>query len=67
MPTYTFWYSEEYAYKGGFEAENLEEAEKLLNEVFEGETAIEDLPKFWSKDKGYECEYSPETLEEHED
>jgi hypothetical protein len=67
MKTYTFWYSEEYTYKAGFQAESLEEATKLINEVFEGDTAIEDLPAFWSKDKGYESDYSPETLEEHED
>lgn len=65
--TYTFWYSEECTYKGGFQAESLEEAQKLLDEVFEGERAIEDLPGYWSKDKGYEAEYAPETLEEIED
>lgn len=67
MKEYTFWYSETYTYKAGFKAENLEEATKLVNEVFEGERAIEDLPEFWNKDKGYEADYSPETLEEWED
>jgi hypothetical protein len=65
--TYTFWYDETYTYKAGFTAESLEEAQKLLAEVFEGETAIEDLPGYWSKDKGYESDYAPETLEEYED
>jgi hypothetical protein len=67
MKEYTFWYSEEYVYKAGFKAKNLEEAQKLLEHVFEGENSIEDLPGYWNKDKGYECDYSPETLEEHED
>jgi hypothetical protein len=67
MKKYTFWYSETYTYKGGFEAESLEEAKKLLNEVFEGEMSIQELPWFWNKDKGYEADYSPETLEEVED
>lgn len=68
MPkTYTFWYSETYTYKGGFDAENLEEAKELLSKVFDGEIGIEELPEFWNKDKGYEADYSPETLEEWED
>ena len=68
MKTYTFWYTESYTYKGGFEAESLEQAQELLAKVFDdGELNFEDLPEFWSKDKGYDAEYSPETLEEHED
>ncbi len=66
--TYTFWYTESYTYKGGFKAESLEQAQELLSQVFDdGEISVEELPEFWSKDKGYEVEYSPETLEEWED
>jgi hypothetical protein len=64
MKTYTFWYSETYTYKAGFQAESLEEAKKLLNDVFDGERDINTLPEFWFKDKGYETEYSSDTIEE---
>lgn len=67
MPSYLFWYSDTSTYKAGFEATSLEEAQKLLDGVFAGESAIEDLPAYWSKEKGYESEYDISTLEEIED
>ncbi len=66
--TYTFWYDETYTYKVGFKADSLEQAQELLSQVFdEGEFSVEQLPEFWSKDKNYEFDYAPETLEEWED
>jgi hypothetical protein len=65
MNDYTFWYSETNTYKAGFKAENFQQAQDLLSQVFDGETPIEDLPEFWSKGKDFEFEYSPETLEEN--
>lgn len=64
MKTYTFWFSETYTMKAGFKANSLEEAKALINDVFEGERDVQTLPEFWMKDKGFDCEYSPETLEE---
>lgn len=67
MKEYTFWYSATYTYKAGFRAESKEHAEMLLKGVFENYNSIEDLPGFWEKDKGYDADYSPETLEEWAD
>ncbi len=65
MNDYTFWYSETAVFKGGFKAENFQQAQDLLSQVFDGDTPIEELPEFWAKSKNFELEYSPETLEEH--
>lgn len=55
MNDYVFWYSETNTYKAGFTAENREEAERLLTSVANGELYhLEDLPEFWSKQKGSE-------------
>ena len=67
MKDYSFWYSETYTYKAGFRAENKEQAEALLKNVFEGMEGVRELPDFWENDKGYDAEYSPETLTEWED
>lgn len=64
MPTYEFWYDETTTYKAWFDAENLEEAEKLLDRVQDGEMNIDDLPEFGNKDKGYEVALEHSTLEE---
>ena len=54
MPKYEFWYDETYAYKAYFEAENLEEAEKLFEAVQDGSLAPTDIPNVFVKDKSYE-------------
>ena len=64
MPTYEFWYNEEYTYKAWFQAENKEEAEKLMALVDEGELDIDELPEFGKKDKNYEINIDPITGED---
>ena len=64
MPSYEIWYSESYTYKAWFDAENKEEAVKLLEQVQNGDLMIDDLPEFGNKDKGYELELGPSEVEE---
>jgi putative SOS response-associated peptidase YedK len=64
MPTYEFWYSEEYAYKAWFEAKDEEEAQKLLDRVQEGKLELEELPNFGNKSKTYDIVVEHSTLEE---
>ena len=64
MPTYELWYSESYTYKAWFEADNKEEAIKLLEKVQNGDLIIDDLPEFGRKDKGYELDIEPSEVEE---
>jgi hypothetical protein len=59
MPSYEFWYNEEYTYKAWFTAENKEEAERLMALVDEGELDLDALPEFGKKDKGYEINIDP--------
>jgi hypothetical protein len=63
MPTFEFWYDETYTYKATFDAENLEEAEKLYESVREGEIAPEDIPDVFIKDKHYQLDAAG--LEQH--
>jgi hypothetical protein len=53
MAKFTF---ETYTYQVWFEADSLEQAEALLEQVEESEIEITDLPAFLSKDKGYAFE-----------
>lgn len=64
MKQYVFWYSETDTYKAYFEAENREQAESMLKNVFEGDGSLSDLPNFGATGKDYDAEYSPETLQE---
>jgi hypothetical protein len=67
MKEYTFWYSETDTYKAGFMAANDDEARESLRKVFDtGELSLDDLPSAWKKSKHYETDYSPETLESHD-
>ena len=64
MATFSFWYSETYTNKGFFEADSEEQAQELLGKVQYGELGLEDLPSWGFKDKGYDFEAEPSTLEE---
>jgi hypothetical protein len=64
MATYTFWYSETYTNKGWFTADNKEQAIEMLDKIRLGEIDFEELPDFGRKDKNYEVDISPETIEE---
>lgn len=59
MPKYEFWYEESYTYKGWFEADNLEHANELLDQIRDGELELEELPNSGSKDKNYEFIANP--------
>ena len=66
--TFTFWYSETVTYKGWFEAESIEQARELLEQVMSADIDMEaDLPKFGFKDKGFELEIDLGTIEEIEE
>ena len=64
MPTYTFWYSETYTNKGWFTADNLEHAKKLLEEIEQGEASFDELTDWGYKDKGYDLDIDPVSIEE---
>ena len=64
MPTYEFWYNEEYTYKAWFTAETREEAERLMSLVDRGQLDIDELPEFGKKDKNYEINIDPITGED---
>jgi hypothetical protein len=65
MPDYSVWYSDTYTYKGYFTADSREQALELLNKVEMGQIVMDELPEFVFKDKGYEIEVDPGTLEEN--
>jgi hypothetical protein len=54
MATFEFWYSETIDSKGWFEADSLEHAKELIEKVREFEIDVEELPEFFSKEKGNE-------------
>ena len=56
MKTYTFMYTETDTYRAYFEAEDLEAATKLLDQVESGEWSISDLPNFGANGKEYSYE-----------
>lgn len=64
MKTYSIWFSEIDTYKMFFQAENLEEAQKLINKVSSGEIDTTDLPEMEKVGKKYEEEFAENTLEE---
>jgi hypothetical protein len=61
MPKYNFWYAETHTFVGAFDADNIEEAERLLKAVGKD---VADLPNFESKQKDSDREYDLESLEE---
>jgi hypothetical protein len=65
MPEYEFWYSETYTYKAWFSADSKEQAIELLESVQQGDIDLEnDLTGFGHKDKGYELDLDPLSIEE---
>ena len=54
MPRYTFRYHEEDYGVIGFDASNLEEAEKLFESIKEGEVDYDELPNYSRRTKGGE-------------
>lgn len=70
MAEFVFWYDETITYKAGFEADSLEDAMKQLDETFNSGLGLTDkshLIGYWSKLKGYEATYDPDTLEENKE
>lgn len=67
MAEFVFWYDETITYKAGFEADSLEDAMKQLDETFNSGLGLTDkshLTGYWSKFKGYEASFDPDTVEE---
>ena len=64
MPEFEIWYSETYTYKAWFTADSKEQAIKLLEAVDQAETLLEELEGFGHKDKGYELDLEPLSVEE---
>jgi hypothetical protein len=64
MPEFEIWYSETYTYKAWFSADSKEKAIEMLEAVEQGETLLEDLTGFGHKDKGYELDIEPLSVEE---
>ena len=66
MTQFSFWYSETSTFKGYFEADSLEEAKKLLEQINDGEISLDDLPSFENKSKEFGLEAELDTLEANE-
>jgi hypothetical protein len=49
MPRFVVMVHEEYDNKWGFDADNIEHAKKLIEQVEEGELSSEELPNFYEK------------------
>jgi len=64
MKDFVFWRTETDVYKTYFKAESLEQAEKQLNRVRNGEIDVSDLLSFDSVGKDFEQEIAIDTLEE---
>lgn len=64
MALFEIWYSESTTYKAWFEAESKEAAQKMLEDVREGDAQLEELPNFENRDKGYELDLDPNDVEE---
>ena len=65
MGKYAVWYDQTDTYKLWLEADSLEQAKALLQQVNTGEIGVEELPKQYSKLKGVEIQVAIETLEEN--
>jgi hypothetical protein len=64
MKHYSVWYSETDVYKAYFQAENLEEAKKIIESVRNGETNFSELLGAETVSKEYEIEIDLDTLDE---
>jgi hypothetical protein len=65
MPEFEIWYSETYTYKAWFSADSKEQAIEMLEAVQQGDLDLEsDLTGFSRKDKGYELDLEPLSVEE---
>jgi hypothetical protein len=64
MKEYSFWYSETYTFKGWFEAESLEQARELLDQVQLAEVDLTDLVGFGFKDKAFDLEVDLSSVED---
>jgi hypothetical protein len=64
MGKYAVWYDQTDTYKLWLEADSLEQAKALLQQVNIGEILVEDLPEYATKLKGVEIQIAIETLEE---
>jgi hypothetical protein len=65
MPEFEIWYSETYTYKAWFSADSKEQAIEMLEAVQQGDLDLEsDLTGFSRKDKGYELDLDPLSVEE---
>jgi hypothetical protein len=65
MPEFEIWYSETYTYKAWFSADSKEQAIEVLEAVQQGDLDLEsDLTGFDRKDKGYELDLDPLSVEE---
>jgi hypothetical protein len=57
---------EEYDSKWGFDADNLEHAKQLIEQVQEGNSSSEELPNFYEKNYGIDTTIYAEEIEEVE-
>ena len=54
MPTFSFFYTESNTYQAWFEAESLEAAQAMVDQIEQGEVAVEELPELFQKLEGVE-------------
>ena len=64
MPKYTIYYEVIEEWKGVFEADNLEEAKKMVQDVINEDTNLDDLPEAESFNKGLFTNVDANSLEE---
>lgn len=66
MATFSFWYDETETHKAWFEADSIEHARELIEQVRQCELDIEELPNFVNKSKDYGIDIALETIESEE-
>lgn len=65
MKRYTVWMDVTETWKVYFEANDLEHAKQLLQQLNTYEIDVDDVPEYFEKNKGIEKQYALDTLEEH--
>lgn len=64
MKRYTVWLDVTETWKAYFEAEDLEQAKQIVQQLNTFELDVDDVPSYFEKNKGIEKQYAVETLEE---
>jgi len=67
MKRYTVWMDVTETFKVYFEAKDLEDAKRIVQELNTSDLDVDDVHEYFKKNKGIEKEYAVDTLEELEE